>query len=311
MTRISKLVFAAAASMMAIGGTAFADDPPAEGAEAAAEGAGAAAGEAIPPVEGSTAMTGTWSMSIIDRPINLLKGMIRVDGDLGVLRISIPPIPPATTGVSGTGVSLRAGVGYGVSDKLEVGGSYALSLKEFEAKGPLSFYGLLSLKNETKLRISAGATATLNLAADNSFGIAMGLAFQYHLNDKIMVYMPPSHVQLGLNPDFSLAVNLPVGAAMQVTPNIFAFLETNLFNIGIEPSGSAFIFADQTPLTLGAFYSPSNKMDLGVSFGMPNVPDVADIFTLLFSARLYFGSVPSSGAAAMSSVDTSVPPPAM
>jgi hypothetical protein len=311
MTRISKLLIAAAASTV-LGGTAFADDPPADGTEGGAggDGTGGAPATGDGTAAAVEAPAGIWSMSIIDRPLNLLKGMIRVDGDLGIARLSItiPAIPPApATTASATSVALRAGVGYGVSDKLEVGGSYAIQLKDFEAKGPLSAYGLFQLKNEKKLRISAGASATLDLAADNAFGIEAGLALQYHLNDKLFLFMPPSHVTLGLNPDTALAVNFPVGVGFQANPNIFASLQTNLADLGISPSGSAFIFADRTPITLAAFYSPSNKMDLGVSLVTPDVAHIGDIFAVLLSARLYFGKVPASGGAAMS---TMTPPPA-
>ncbi len=287
----------------------------AEAAEKAAAEAAAAppepAPEPAPVVEVSTegATAGSWSMSIIDRPLNLLKGMIRVDADLGILKINIPAIPPATSGSSLTGVALGVGAGYGISDKLEAGVSYAISLKEFEAKGPLSLYGLFNLVHSDKMRISAGASFGYNLASEK-IGIGAGLAFQYHLAPKMMVFMTPTHLSIGLDPTVA-AINLPVGFGFQATPNIFAYAETNLFDIGLKPSGSAFIFADRTPLTVGGSYSPSNKMDLGASINASNLPDIADLFVITVYARLYFGSVPTSGAAAATVVTdptTDAPP---
>ncbi len=306
MTRISKILIAAATSMTALSGTAFADDA-AEGESAASE-AAAAPETALTAASGGAGFnSSSWSTSIADRPLNLLAGMIRVQGDGLVLKVNVPAVPPATMSSSSTGAALIAGFGYGISNKLEVGGSYGISVKEFEAKGPLTAYGLFSIKNEEKLRISAGAALTVNLAADNALGLTGGLAAQYHLNNKMFVYMPPTHLAIGLNPDTSLALNIPVGFGFQATPNIFASAETSLASIGISPSGSAFIFADRTPLTVSAFYSPSNKMDLGVSIGASDIPHIADLFVIGLTARLFFGKVPSSGTAAMSTI---TPPPA-
>lgn len=307
MIRLSKVLIAAAATIAVPVSTAIAQDDPVVEGEAGAEVSGEATvdatGDASAPtvdatVEGSTA--GSWSMSIIDRPLNVLKGMIRIDADLGVLKINIPAIPPATTGSSSTGVALRVGAGYGISDKLEAGVSYAISLKEFEAKGPLVLYGLFGISHSEKMRISAGASFGYNLASE-SIGINAGLAFQYHLNEKMMVFMTPTHLSIGLDPTV-VSLNLPVGFGFQATPNIFASVTTNLFDIGIEPSGSAFIFADRTPLTLNASYSPSNKMDIGASIGASNLPDIADLFVFTVYARLYMGSVPASGGAAAATV---------
>jgi hypothetical protein len=234
--------------------------------------------------------------------------MIRVDADLLIVKIAGFPAMSPIPAIDGTTlVGLRAGAGYGVSDKLEVGGSYAITLKDFEAKGPLSAYGLFNLKNDPKLRISAGASLTYDLAAE-SFGIVGGLAAQYHLNDKMMVFMPATHLQLGIDPT-DISIQIPVGFGFQANDNIFASAETSLATIGIDPSGSAFIFADVTPLTLSAFYSPSNKMDFGVSFLMPNVPDVADIFAITLSARLFLGDVPASAGAMTAPAGDMTPPP--
>jgi hypothetical protein len=317
MIRLSKVLIAAAATIAVPVQTAMAQDDavPAEGEaapeEAAPEDATGTPTEGAMP-EASGAVAGSWSMSIIDRPLNLLKGMIRVGADLGILKINIPAIPPATTGSSSTGVGLGIGAGYGVSDKLEAGVSYGISLKEFEAKGPLQLYGLFNIKHSEKMRISAGASFGYNLASE-TIGIGAGLAFQYHLGPKMMVFMTPTHLAIGLDPT-TASINLPVGFGFQATPNIFAAVQTNLFNIGLEPSGSAFIFADSTPLTVSGSYSPSNKMDIGASIGASNLPDIADLFVITVFARMYLGSVPTSGGAAAAAVTdpaTDMTPPPM
>jgi len=301
MSVLNKVLIAAAATI-AVPMTAFAQDD----ATAPVEGEAApptedATGEAAPAVETPAGpVAGAWSQRFIDRPLNLLKGMIRVDANLGILKINIPAIPPATSGSSSTGVALGVGAGYGISDKLEAGVSYAISLKEFEAKGPLQLYGLFNISHSEKMRISAGAQLGYNLNSER-LSIGAGLAFQYHLNEKMMVYMPPTHLQIGLDPT-TAAISLPVGFGFQANDNIFAAVETNLFDIGLEPSGSSFIFADRTPLNVLVSYSPSNKMDLGASVGATNLPDIADLFVVTVFARFFLGSVPQSGGAAAATV---------
>jgi hypothetical protein len=297
MIRLNKVLIAAAATIAAPM-TAFAQDP-AEG-EAAAPTEDATGEAAAPVMTSEGPIIGAWAQRFIDRPINMLKGMIRVDAGLGILKISTPAIPPATSGSSATAVQLNVGAGYGISDKLEAGVSYGISLKEFEAKGPLRLYGLFSISHSEKMRISAGASFGYNIASER-LSIGAGLAFQYHLNEKMMVYMPPTHLSIGLDPTVA-SISLPVGFGFQANDNIFAAVETNLFDIGLEPSGSAFIFADRTPLNVLVSYSPSNKMDLGASIGALNLPDIADLFVVTVFARLYMGAVPTSGAAAAATV---------
>ncbi len=317
MTRLSKVLIAAAALIAVPVQSAMAQDTPPEGEGEAAPPPEDASGTPADPNAPAAALggaTGSWSQRFKDRPINILKGMIRVDVGTGVGKVFTPGSagPPVIPSSSGTVIPLSVGAGYGISDKLEAGISYGLTLKPFEAQGSLRLYGLFQLKHSEKLRVSAGASFGFASIPDGP-GLAAGLSLQYHLNDKMWVYMPPTHVSLGLDP-VTFAINLPVGFGFQVNEKIYAFGETNLFNIGIEPSGSSFIFADSTPLTIGGFFSPSNKMDIGAAFAMPNVPDVADAFTIAVVARLYFGSVPgSAGAAAAAVTDpaSDATPPAM
>lgn len=274
---------------------------------------GTGTGEAALPDAG-TAVAGSWSQQIIKRPLNLLKGMIRVDASTGFARVfdpgsAGPPVVPSSTA---TVIPLSIGAGYGISDKLEAGINYGLTLKPFEAKGPLALYGLFNLTHSEKMRVSAGAAFGFASIPDGP-GISAGLAFQYHLNEKMMVFMTPSHLNMGLDP-FTLSINLPVGFGFQVNEKIFAQATTNLFNLNLKPSGGhTFIFADATPLEVGGFFSPSNKMDIGAFIGTKNLPDIADAIAISVVARLYFGKVPGGGAAAMDAATApaadATPPP--
>ncbi len=300
MSRVSKILFVTAASLLTVG-TAFAEDEPAAEPPADATAPTAPDPAMTATVEASAGFSAeAWPMEIISRPLTLRKGMIRAQGDIGVanITVTVPPVPPSTTSTttSDTAVSLRVGAGYGVNEKLEIGASYALRLSEFEAKGPLSVYGFYSLKSEAKMRLAADASFTYDLGSE-TFGIGLGAQFQFHLNEKMMVFTPGQQLRIGLDPT-NVAITLPIGFGLQATKNIFASVQTSLATIGIEPSGSAFIFADVTPIQVSAFYSPSNKMDFGLSVGATNVGDFADVFVFLATARLFFGTVPGGAAPA-------------
>lgn len=289
MIRVSKVLFTSL-SLAAMAGTALAQDPPeGEGEEAPAEGemgaemgaemgGEATADPAAMDPAAAAAATGMWPQEIINRPLTLNKGMIRAQADLAILNVVILT-------ESAVGIGLGVGAGYGVSDKLEVGGSYAISLKEFEAKGPLSAYGAFRLM-DGKMKAAAGASITYDLAGE-SLGLGLGLAFQYNLNEKMALFTPGNQLAIGLDPETTAGLNLPVGFGFQATPNIFAAVQTNIGSIGIEPSGSAFLFADFIPLTVGAFYSPSNKMDIGASISTIDLPEIADFWAVLLTGRIY------------------------
>jgi hypothetical protein len=78
-----------------------------------------------------------------------------------------------------------------------------------------------------------------------------------------------------------------VGFAFQASPQIYAFANTNLAVIEISDAESGFIFADFIPLSLGAFFSPSNTMDVGASLDLGDLKaDEMDIGVILH-ARLH------------------------
>lgn len=306
MIRVSKTLFIAASTLI-LGGTALADEPEGDGTDGS-EGGGEAAAAA--PTVGVSASAGGfspdgWPQQIIDRSLVMKKGMIRAQADLGIVRLSVtlPPIPPSTTPTteSTTGSTLTVGGGFGVSDQIEVGGSYGIALKDFEAKGPFSLYGLYSLKNEQQVRLAAGGSMTYHIGAE-TFGLNLGAAFQYHLGEKMMIFSPASQLSIPLSPNAGAAIDLPVGFGIQATPNVFASLQTSLATIGLSPSGSAFLFADRTPIALSGFYSPSNTMDFGVTISAIDVGSFADVFQFIFTARIFAGSVPGGGKAPMTAV---------
>ncbi len=215
---------------------------------------------------------------IINRPRTTPGGQITVGGDFGIL-IAPDPI--------GTSMGLVGGGLYGVNDKLEVGASYGFSLKDFEAKGDIGVtaaYGIL----DGNLSVAADVGFGYSLLAEGLEPLTLGAEVQFKVNDKLAVYSPGHQINVALEGDPKpITLGLPVGVGYQVNPQIFAHIDTNLASISIADSETAVFGADFIPLTVGAFFSPSNTMDFGGSVGWFDLKESSDFIFINLNARLH------------------------
>lgn len=251
-----------------------------------------------------------WSDAVIDRPLTMPKGKVGIYGDLDLLRISTSvTVGGMTTTASATAEGLHAGFGYGVDDKLEIGAEYSFSLHDFEIKGPLTLYGAYSLYHQGKLTIGGsadlvvdfngqGAVDPMTGAVSSSTNLALeaGLGVRYMLTDKIAVFtgspIAPGplgqHLHIGLNNSGPVSIDLPVGLALQATPQLYAYLETNIAHIKLANTSNAIIFADVIPLTVGALFAASHNLDVGAFLDLPDLKNSQfDVLVLGVQARYY------------------------
>jgi hypothetical protein len=309
MTRLSQILFAAAA-ISAVPLTAFAQDPVTDPP------VDPNAGTGVPPVEGTGGTAPAWSSSAIDRPLTVLKGKLGASADLVIYHVSPPPILGVEQD-SSTNELLAVGAGYGITDKLEVGGSYMFSLNEFEIKGILTAYGAFALMHSDKLDIGASADIALNLANEDAMGdsqvqaeLHAGAAVRYKITPKMAVFtgtpsrilnqvglLPAAsgplgqHLTIGISDGTSSSFSLPVGFGFQATPQLFAYVNTNLLNITLSdvPDGADRVssIADYTPLALGALFSINKNIDAAASIGFYDLQNAGDILTFGIGARYY------------------------
>lgn len=299
MARLSKLLFAAAAivavpvqSALAQGGEGGEELPPPEG-----EGMGDTTGEAMPdpnadpnatppPTDGAV---GGYPQQVILRPPTLPAGMLEVTPALTIARLSTTVLGVTA---SATAVGLGASAGYGVTEKIEAGGGYAIQLYDgFDAEGPLTIYGLYSLVNDDKMRANAGASFTYNIGSSNG-DIGLGAFFQYAINDKLVVFTPGNQLQLGLirediagmSAPTPITLHLPVAAGYQATEQIFAFLQLDPINISISDSSNTFF--DPLGVQVGGLYSMSEKLDVFGSLNFPSIADAGDLLAFVVGANL-------------------------
>ena len=281
------------------------------GAEVGVGGASAGAGAEVTVPTGDT--MGVWPLEMISRPWTLPASKLSVYGDFDVARFSL--------GAAGsvTGEGLHLGLGYGVNDKITVGADYSFSLHEFEIKGPLALYGEFSLAHTSKLSVAASADLTINLNATTFSATGMpssgttetlhaGLGARYTLAPKIAVYTSGGsiglasgldhgpvgpgpvgqHLAIGFQSGAPITFAVPVGIALQATPQILAFASTTLASFSISNSANAFIGKDFFQLNLGAYFTASKMLDVGAFLSLPDLKGPG--FDLMFfglGARWY------------------------
>lgn len=305
MARLSHVLFAAAA-IAAAPLSAYADDP-VTGDAPADPTTGGGDGAAVAPPTGETAPG--WSRSQIDRPLTVQKGKIGAFADLYIAHLSITILGMTT---SATSEGLGVGAGYGLTDKIEVGGSYAFALHDFEIKGPLTLYGAFAFLHSDKLDVGASADLTVDLSPDDATEtIHAGLAARYKITPKMAVFTGQpnkiggttalgslaapgplgQHLTLGLNDGAAKTFSLPVGFGFQATPELFAYLNTNLFNLTLSdvPDGASRFnsIADATPLSVGALFSVNKNIDAAVNLGFLDVQHAGDFYLITVGARYY------------------------
>jgi hypothetical protein len=306
MTRLSKTLFVAAAMLAAPVSTAFAEEPVA--GEEGAGGEGGEGGGAVDttqaPVGGdvsASASVGVWSPSIIDRQLVLQKGKLAFQADVGIARAQFSV--GSVSSDAETSAGLQIGAGYGVTEKITVGGTYGFTLSDFEIKGPLTLYGNYNLTDNGKLAVAAGADLEADLNGFDDMGesavdltIHAGLALRYKITPKFAVfsgnpYVPgPSgqHLSLGLTGNGS-TFSVPVGVSFQATPELYTYLNTTLatFLLSDAGGGSRVATVDDTlPFTVGGWFNVNKNIDAGASFAS-DVHAFGDIMLVLVGARYY------------------------
>lgn len=257
-------LFLVAAGLLAASGTASAGDP-----ESAAP-----ADETAAPA--TTAPPGMWSTELNDRPLVTPIGKLDVQG-------ALPFVPHTTGSTTALGVRFDVGGTYGVANKIEVGADYALSLKDFDATGTLTLRGAYLAMTAPKWDLALAAALIADLTSGGETSLNIGGWFRYRLGPKATLFTgmpalpplvagvagfprPPSPYQLtfGLDNGNRVALNLPIGIGYQATPNVYVYGSTTLAYLLFDATEQRFLFADVIPIGIGASYSPSGKLDIGV-----------------------------------------------
>jgi opacity protein-like surface antigen len=274
-------------------------------------GGDAGTGSAAPGATASAAI-GLGGTPIISRSLTLPGGRVGIYGDLDFVRTSKASVTivngmPQTTTTSANALGIHLGGGYGINDQLTVGAEYAFSLADFELRGPLALYGSYGIYSKGKLTIGVtGALGfdftatttdpmTMMTSSTVNVALALGAAVRYAITPQIALYtgnpIAPgilgSQLELAFNNSAPITLNIPIGAAFQATPQLYAFAQTELVNIGLAHSGTTFLFADFLPLEIGGFYTVNKNLDLGATFNFGDLEHGVNALNLDVAARYY------------------------
>jgi hypothetical protein len=254
---------------------------------------------------------GGFPLQIDDRPLTLPKSKLDFHAGFPILVYSVPNMA-GTGNTTDTVAGFAIGAAYGVDDKIEIGGDYALSLSPGDVKGPLTFHVAYRFTHDPKLEVAfAGALAldfveTTPTTTTTYFGLQFAAWVRYHIVPKVSLFtgspglpstplaldhfslaLPPIgyQLQLGLVNGAAIAIEVPVGVGFQATPNIYTFAAINIANIKIRDTVNAFLFADFIPLSLGGFYS-MDKIDIGAIFA-DDLKNAGDHLAFSVAARYF------------------------
>lgn len=241
---------------------------------------------AAPAAVAASAELGGYSTEIIMRPRVIPKGWFEVLGSLDAYQ-TVDSAAKSTLGL-GLGGMVR----YGAAPNLDVGVGYGLALKPFDAGSDFSAQARYALIPDPSLPFTASAT----LDVHRHGGVALGFDAHYKFSRSVELFTSRQLVlDYGSNQvtsddydgdQVTAAVFLPVAVGVALTPHVYLFGDTTLASLGINPSESSFIFSDYISLTAGAYYSPTNKLDLGLVVDSPDVGTFEDNFAVSAVAQV-------------------------
>jgi hypothetical protein len=247
----------------------------------------ASAAAPAPVTPAPPAPSSRWPRAVIARQLTLPEHLLQLGLD-------------ASANHDASTVAVRPSVGFGLTDKLEVGVGYAYPVHPFEGKGALDGYvGYAIVRGalDGKLEIIARATAGYNVLTELANPLQVGVQVQYGITSRLAVISNSlnatgggGQLSIGLAGDVKpIKLVLPLALAYQVTPALYLQLDTTLATIKIKDAANAFFGADSTPLALTAIYNAIPAVD--VIGGISVDPDISDSLAFGVGVRYYGGAL--------------------
>jgi hypothetical protein len=197
-------------------------------------------------------------LEIINRPRTLPGGELELNGGLDLFR------SPGQTASSAP-----LGIAYGITNELEVRVFYSLGLNPtLTGRTPLDVRLSYTFYRDDRLSAAGQVRTGVDLGSNNATPLRLGLNALYKVTDTFAVFTPGEQLGVGLAGSGSRPVwiDLPVGAGLQFTPHVFGSLTTKVAHLGLANDNTAVIGRDMLRTDLAAFYSFSNRLDVGAHF---------------------------------------------
>jgi|GEM_PF-5890372 len=219
----------------------------------------AAAGGDTGAAAGGGKRQGVWDARLNERARTLPKGVIGIDVNLPTL---------ASFDIIGLGF----GVGYGVSDQLEVGVSYDVLLDpSSDFKGPFLLHANYNAMSGADMDLTVGASGGYNLSSEGLADLTLGAVFDKLLMDRKLNAYGSLSIPIGLEDPQAISAALAVGAWYQASGTAKSGLAVGvnlpLVNIALKDAGdTTLIGGDFFSINVGALWS-NRMLDVGVMVG--------------------------------------------
>ncbi len=235
---------------------------------------------------------------------------------------------------------LTIGVDYAVnlhsSTSVTVGGVSASSDDSLpgNGRGPvIPYVSFRALHGPLSIAVSGGLVANLanstvdamgNMSYSTTYTLIAGALVKYNISPSFAVYSGApvgggilgfasspfgpgplgNQLEIGLSKTGSTTepsrAFLPIGIAVQASPQVFAFAQTTLMGayVANAPTGAdnpVFIGSDSTkgglgiPAVAGVFVSATHDLELGATLAFPDLQHVGDLYAFGLAARVYTG----------------------
>jgi hypothetical protein len=261
MSRFGKFLAIAALGMTVTGGYAGAQEEPAPVSSEE---------QVAPEVEPAPLGKEGYPAAVIDRPLQVIAGMIEIAGNTVIVNLSKDQV--------GKPISLAPSVFYGVTDKIAVGIFHTTGIcLTGEDNGCAKVYDDIGIQanyyaiSEGKFLLSAHVGVPISSFDPFVLNAAIGAFMQYTITPKVAILLDPTiFFQITKRPEGDIPANdgiaIPVWLGYQATPQLWAYLFTG-FGGPFDGFGDAFTGS----LGVGATYAINNLMDVGLDFQFTNL----------------------------------------
>jgi hypothetical protein len=162
-------------------------------------------------------------------------------------------------------MSAPLSLGYGVNNVFDVYAFYSIGLHpKVTGKQPIDVRLAYTFFRDSRLSAAAQVESGVDFGNKHVTPLRLGVNALYRVTTTLAIFTPGEQLSVGLSDGHQIGLDLLIGGGLQLTPQVFGSLTTNLAHIAIaNEGGSSFILADMLPANLAAFYSFSSGLDVG------------------------------------------------
>jgi len=220
----------------------------------------------------------TYPTDMIDRPLTLVGGMVELGLSLDHHRFSVAGMGDTNTTAAGFSAD------YGLGNKIQVGVSTVLAIDpDFDWGKNLGVsIGYLAV-DQRSFDVRAGFNTDLRFenGADTFSGFQLDAFTRVLLNGAIAITAGQGLIAVHTSDPSWVDLNLRVGILAQVVSKLAVTINTEVASLAVSGDGNKTTsWGDAVPVDLTVYYSPNNKLDVGLFLGFASVDSAGDDYTL-------------------------------